>query len=744
MPNIRDYNPKKQVNEFQPITPKLKSKWFIFDKFTGLNTKDDQEKVQDGQNVGGENTSCNNGDRISVRKLGTEIFADLTSYGSFVNRNHSFRKMSGDNVLMAFIGTYLVYYNKISKTVEILLSNLTSGQKQDIVDFNDGVNMSNWTYFTNQVDGMYRWNGAYGTISSATSTTLTLNSTTLGTSWSKNGFSSSPVTLGDTTTQYNITNTAGNTWRYTYTTTGTDPGLATTLCPIGTTIFISGTGFLRQNIGNFAITNIQTNYFEITNVNGQVESNKTIGTGGFIKMDYGYTKGEAIVIGGISYTYKGGAYTNILTGVATLPSLTAGSAVAQLPVQATNPVKPTIVNPFQIQGSIAGNRLFTMFGRLFVYGVKGFETNLYGSRVFDGTDFTLAVTADTYSPIILELVEGGGAISDVSGDEVSMYIEKENIIYSWTGSYLDTPAPLKPFDGKSQTVGAVSGTTFTGANYTFFITPDNQIMSLQRIANYNTPQILPISDVIKPTFKLSKNDTATGIVFQNYGFIATKSNNQITFNNQVYLWDIQNQIWDNPISHWNVKDWTVYKNNDVDELYFGDSNSPYIWKVNTAPTDNVIGDTFNTVGASYYTKQFTFGTPHLQKECHNLFIEGYLYQNTALGIDLLVDDNGFTTDFSTTLLGTEKQYQFVAPDITNPAFGNNPFGLVPFGGSSLINPRIKFRIYLNKGVKIKNFYNLQFLFSSNGQNQLWEITAYGFLISIADDEINKNLNRIFA
>lgn len=744
MPNI-----KKDVNKFDVIIPKLPvrsmAKWYIYDKFIGLNTKDDPEKVQDGQNVGGQNTTCNNGDRISVRKLGYQLFSDLTSYGSYVNKSHAFKKMNGDNIFMYFIGIYLLYYNKISETVEVLSSIFTSGQKQAICDFNDGSSATptSWTYFTNQVNGMYRWNGSYGTIASATSTTLTLNSTSLGTTWGKNGFASSPETIGDTTTQYDITNTSGNTWRYTWTTTGTNPELSTTLCPVGTTVFINGSGFNNLNIGIFTITNIQTNYFEITNPNGGAQSGVTIGTNGLIQIDYNYSKGEAVIIGGVSYSYKGGAYTNILTGVDALPSITAGTAVAQSIVKSTNPVSSPIINPFQIGGSVFGNRLFTMFGRLFVFGVQGLEHNLYGSEIFDATNFTLAATADTSSPIVLSLVEGGGGISDVSGDEELMYIEKESIIYSWTGNYLDEPVPLKPFDNKSQNIGAIAGTTFVGANYTFLITPDNQLISLQRLVNVNYPQIVPISDIIKNTFVNSKNDQANGIVFQNYAYITTKNNNQITFNNQVYVWDIQNQIWDNPISGWNVTDFTIYKDSDTQELYFSDSNAPYIWKVTNTPNDNVIADTSNYVSALWPSKQFTFGMPENMKECDNLFIEGYIYQNTNLDIQLLVDEDGYTQKFSTTLQGTETNYLFVSPDITNPAFGNNPFGFVPFGGNSQINPRIKFRVYLNKGVKIKNFYNLQLIFSSNDKNQLWEVTSFGFHVGIADQEFNQGLFRTF-
>lgn len=82
--------------------------------------------------------------------------------------------------------------------------------------------------------------------------------------------------LGDNTTQYDITNPSGTTFRYTYDGTGTDPGISASTVPTGSyvRIRITSTGVDSVNAGIFQVTGSGTNYFEVTNASGSVESNK--------------------------------------------------------------------------------------------------------------------------------------------------------------------------------------------------------------------------------------------------------------------------------------------------------------------------------------------------------------------------------------------------------------------------------------------------------------------------------------
>lgn len=83
-------------------------------------------------------------------------------------------------------------------------------------------------------------------------------------------------------TQFDITNTSGTTYRYTYDGTGTSPSYTTTNPGVGAVVVIAGQNFNANNNGTFVVTASATNYFEITNASGVAESNKTIGTGSIL------------------------------------------------------------------------------------------------------------------------------------------------------------------------------------------------------------------------------------------------------------------------------------------------------------------------------------------------------------------------------------------------------------------------------------------------------------------------------
>jgi len=84
--------------------------------------------------------------------------------------------------------------------------------------------------------------------------------------------------FGDATTQFDITNPSGTTFRYTYDATGTDPVISSSTLSIGDVVEIFGFNFSAgNNVHKAILTGVGLNYFEITNASGVVESNKTLG-----------------------------------------------------------------------------------------------------------------------------------------------------------------------------------------------------------------------------------------------------------------------------------------------------------------------------------------------------------------------------------------------------------------------------------------------------------------------------------
>lgn len=94
-----------------------------------------------------------------------------------------------------------------------------------------------------------------------------------------------PTVFGSSTTQFDITNPSGTTFRYTWDATGTDPLISATTVPVGRHLYINGQNFNAANNGAFVVTGSGANYFEVTNASGVVESNKTIGAGA---INYAY------------------------------------------------------------------------------------------------------------------------------------------------------------------------------------------------------------------------------------------------------------------------------------------------------------------------------------------------------------------------------------------------------------------------------------------------------------------------
>ena len=89
-----------------------------------------------------------------------------------------------------------------------------------------------------------------------------------------------PYTIGGSTSQFDITNPTGTTFRYTYDGTGTDPEIGANI-QVNTQVVINGANFNAGNNGTFTVTAFDqdANWFEVTNASGVAESNKTIGGG---------------------------------------------------------------------------------------------------------------------------------------------------------------------------------------------------------------------------------------------------------------------------------------------------------------------------------------------------------------------------------------------------------------------------------------------------------------------------------
>jgi hypothetical protein len=249
-------------------------------------------------------------------------------------------------------------------------------------------------------------------------------------------------------------------------------------------------------------------------------------------------------------------------------------------------------------------------------------------------------------------------------------------------------------------------------------------MLLDRLANIDYPQASPISDPIKPTVQGLYFASSTGIVFQDKAYFACKSTSESPTNDVVLVYNLQEKMWETPIIGWSVADWSIYPDpiTHLDSLFFSDGATDNTYEVTDQPLDYI----YDTA-ASYRTKQYTFGTPQGLKYMTNVYVEGYISPSTNLTISLLLDEDGYTRRYTTTLNGTTDSAYIYNSTVFN-LFGFKPFGTTRFGSQEDLTGKKKFRVYLGKDFQQIPFYNAQLEFASDGQNQAWEVLDYGFAV----------------
>ena len=439
--------------------------------------------------------------------------------------------------------------------------------------------------------------------------------------------------------------------------------------------------------------------------------------------------------GTIRYCDTDQAYASISGNIITL---SASSTVACADDRSvTQAVEEFPANP-------KGNIYLNANNRIFIAGVTSTPQAVFFSAYGDAETYltTLVSNSTADAAGIFNLGEGGGEVKGMVLDEGSIYIFKKAIIYSATlTDALYTIVPLKPFDGKSQTTGADErGLVFTGGNGVYFTTPDNEIMNLSRVADVDYPQIVPISDIIKPTTDLVNFSGGSGITWKDRAFFSIKSASDITVQDSILVWNDRTDRWDSPIIGWSASDFTVYDDTSDEALYFGDASTANVYKVIT--TDRL--DNNFPFTASWRSRQFNFsdvGIPASEmKEMNNVYVEGYITENTKLYITLLLDEGGFSQSFTTDIEGTDSDYLFDTTPL-NP-YGQHPFGYLPFGTSDAV-PKKKFRVYLNRDFRVLPFYNAQIEFLSEDENNFWEVTEFGFKVQPASQPEKRNLYKQF-
>ncbi len=190
--------------------------------------------------------------------------------------------------------------------------------------------------------------------------------------------------------------------------------------------------------------------------------------------------------------------------------------------------------------------------------------------------------------------------------------------------------------------------------------------------------------------------------------------------------DVHNPYWEAPqrmpISRFSIID---------GELYGHSSQVSESYKLFTGYNDNGFPITSR---ASFSFNNY--GTRSTSKGYNEMYVEGYISDNTDLNVGIQYDIDGCATTTSQVIHGDDTQ--IVCIPSANSSLGKVSLGKNPLGGeilpsSAAENP--KFRVI--KTFPITYFYEDQISFYSTGIDQQWEIIGYGPQLQQFSDLNNK-------
>lgn len=413
--------------------------------------------------------------------------------------------------------------------------------------------------------------------------------------------------------------------------------------------------------------------------------------------DRGFTSGGSLSVNGVYHTYSG-ISGNQFTGVSPDPSASVEWAgIAQRPVQYASAPKGNIL-------------LAAPNGRVLVMNVKPASGmagggQVYGSRIADPTYWTIPTAHIPGDPFVLNISEGGFNVTGAIQYERGFLIWKDNYIAQLTVSQDSNDLwNIRPFINYDEHNGGDEGSVSADAvfrlgNQVYFVSPTAAINTVERIANVNYPQSVPISDPIKSyleTLTMDAYINGCGWRGRAYFFFPTDG---VTL-----VYDARYGCWMPPFIGMKVVSSFVMGG----KLYGTLQDSPNIVELWTGDTDLKDESTVGfPINGEWRSGRMDFGSADRRKVFTRYYIEGEMESSGSATFEWAFNENGKV--LSGTLQGTETAF-FYEP-ATSEGFGESSFGELPFGGepvddSDLLNGRRRFRIKIS--VNKYSFYNLQF------------------------------------
>lgn len=562
---------------------------------------------------------------------------------------------------------------------------------------------------------IYEWSGGVGVIASATATTITLDG---GGTWAQAGFTNeTPAAIGASDSQFDITNPSGTTFRYTWDGTGTDPAITALTMPIGSYVLIAAENFNAANNGLFVVTGAGSNFFEVTNASGVVESNKTLGTG---SLSPRYRK--VLRINGTLFAYTGGESTATLTGVTpSAAALVADTPVFQAVVQHTNKPASDFTNDFI---KTIGNQLY----------VGSYTSRLiYISANDDFTDYTVPSPRTAGDPELLTLDDNPTGITVRQG--------KAHIpggLYAWyvvtfeditVGAALTQQTTVDKQEVAAQTTAKAHEFIDTVGDDIIYMDQENQVRMYGIFRNIVQAKYPSISQAIRQELKGVDFDGGALRAIGDYVYITSPTTGLTYFYEVREAIDsngniIAERLWQPP------QTWAASRVALIDGVeYVHSSVNPQLYQIwdtlqwhDDSPSDEPVS--YNAVMAmSYQNTDRRQGMTAFDK----VYYEGYMTEGTELLSFVLADYQGASGAPNPTINSIAAQATFfsggISPSLGDSSLGENPLG-IPLSESEEEQESLpKFRAITD--ITPINCFEYQLVVYSQAVDSRWEILALG-------------------
>lgn len=495
------------------------------------------------------------------------------------------------------------------------------------------------------------------------------------------------------------------------------------------TITITGTSG-AMNDGTYTILFVNSNVITIT-PDFQFVNQTTSATITYL----GYFK-----IGSTLYSYTGGTNTTTLTGVTpdpTLQTINVGDMIYQAPVVYN--FTQMLNNPLDTSNtvSVSGSQLY----------VSGKNVNgVYGSAVNNFLDYSFTAGGRLagegfvvyFDATVTALVEQDGDVYGSAGKN-----EWGKIVFSQNNIVIGTLANGQQVTATTESVNIekIKTANLTGAISQAAICP---IKNNFAFLSYSKQGLLLGKTQFQNSVQTSfyTNDVATDLSYPvYYDFQQYKQDNASVFYdaNREYIYysfpaegivmiynlsgTEQTQFWEAP------QLLTVGRFANINgEIYFHGYDTPTTYKLFDGYNDDG-GAIFACAKFSY----MAYGRRANLKKSASMWIEGYISSNTILNVTTKFEQIGCGTSYTKTIKGNDAQIVCLGASL-NPIgmWGQGQQGLgsvvPPYSNNQDLPPAFK----VEKTFTPSNFWQQQFIFTSNGIDQRWELVAFGLRVAQSD------------